>query len=126
VVSDILEVEIYEAPDHIIEFYESLPKDLIERAKLTKEALELSEKYISEKVVGRISRADCQHIAIATLNNVEALISWNYKHIVNLEKIRGYNAINLKAGYRMLEIRTSKEVFNDEKGKSQKFGTGDA
>jgi len=118
VVSDILELEIYEAPNHIIEFYESLPDDLIERVKLTEDVLNLSEKYIIEKVVGRINRADCQHIAIATVNNVEALISWNYKHIVNLEKIRGYNAINLKAGYQMLEIRTPNEVFNYEEGQS--------
>jgi hypothetical protein len=53
-------------------------------------------------------------IAIATINRADVLVSWNFKHIVNLEKIRGYNAVNLKHGYPMIEIRTPLEVFSYE------------
>jgi len=51
------------------------------------------------------------HIALATLNNVDVLASWNFKHIVNLNRIRLYNSINLKLGYRMIEIRTPREIL---------------
>nr|VFJ43411.1 MAG: hypothetical protein BECKFM1743A_GA0114220_100085 [Candidatus Kentron sp. FM]VFJ43857.1 MAG: hypothetical protein BECKFM1743C_GA0114222_100047 [Candidatus Kentron sp. FM]VFK05768.1 MAG: hypothetical protein BECKFM1743B_GA0114221_1000424 [Candidatus Kentron sp. FM] len=42
------------------------------------------------------------------------LVSWNFKHIVNLERIHGYNAVNLKQGYSMIEIRTPLEVLHYE------------
>jgi hypothetical protein len=65
-------------------------------------------------VVGKTSRVDCQHIAIATLCNADVLISWNFKHIINLDRIRGYNGINFKNGYKMLEIMTPKEIYKYE------------
>ncbi len=67
--------------------------------------------YIRDKVVGKTSRADCLHIALATIHNVDILVSWNFKHIVNINRIRGYNAVNLKLGYKTLEIRTPKEIM---------------
>jgi len=114
IVSEILELELYRAPDNIIDFYESIPKQIIERVELTDEVRGLAEKYVLEKVVGKTSRADCQHIAFATINKADVLVSWNFKHIVNLERIRGYNSINFREGYPMIEIRTPKEIFNYE------------
>ncbi len=113
-ISEILELELYRAPDYVRSLYESLPEGFIERIELTDEVRVLSEKYILEKVVGNTSRADCQHIALATINKADVLVSWNFKHIVNLEKIRGYNSINFREGYQMTEIRTPKEIFNYE------------
>lgn len=64
--------------------------------------------------MGETSLGDCQHIATATLNYADVLVSWNFKHIVNLPRIRGYNSINLREGHHTLEIRTPKEIFNNE------------
>ena len=52
--------------------------------------------------------------AIATIERVDLIVSWNFKHIVNLEKIRGFNSVNLREGYPLLEIRTPREVISDE------------
>jgi hypothetical protein len=60
-------------------------------------------------VVGLTSYADCLHIALATINRADFLVSWNFKHIVNVKRIRGYNAINIKKGYKQLEIRSHRE-----------------
>ena len=84
----------------------------MKNVELTEEVENLALKYIEEKVVGKTSLADCQHIALATINNVDVLASWNFKHIVNLERIRGYNSINIREGYKMIEIRTPKEIFD--------------
>jgi hypothetical protein len=111
-VSEILELEIYRAPDYIVDLFESLHN--IERVELSDEAKNLAEMYISEKVVGRISIADYQHIVLATINKTDVLASWNFKHIVNLDRIRGYNSINFREGYQMIEIRTPNEIFRDE------------
>lgn len=59
-------------------------------------------------------RADAQHIAIATVGRVDVLVSWNFRHIVNLERIHGYHSVNLCKGYPMIEIRTPREVLSDE------------
>ena len=65
--------------------------------------------YIEEKVVGQTSFADCLHIALATINRADYLISWNFKHIVNVQRIRGYNSINIRRGYKELEIRSPRD-----------------
>ena len=96
------------------EFFDSIPEQSIHKVSLIKEVTELANKYIAEKVVGKTSLADCNHIALATIYAADVLVSWNFKHIVNLERIRGYNSINFREGYQILEIRTPKEVFRYE------------
>ncbi|GHU65338.1 hypothetical protein FACS1894123_11180 [Bacteroidia bacterium] len=81
------------------------------RRLLTQEATDLANSYIAEKVIGQTCLEDCQHIAIATLNKVDVLASWNFKHIVNLMRIKGYNAVNMKLGYATLEIRNPKDLM---------------
>jgi len=99
------------APEQVRHFLASLPVGQIESIRLTAEAAQLADQYITAKVVGKTSRADCQHIAMATLAKVDVLVSWNFKHIVNLDKIRGYNGINYQFGHTMIEIRTPKEII---------------
>ena len=71
---------------------------------------ELAEKYLKEKIVTTKFRADALHIAIATINKVDVLTSWNFKHIVNLNRIRQYNSVNLKYGHSLIEIRSPMEI----------------
>lgn len=78
------------------------------------EVVELAAQYIAERVVGQTSFADCLHIALATINRADYLISWNFKHIVNVQRIRGYNAINIKNGYKELEIRSPRDFMTYE------------
>lgn len=70
----------------------------------------LADTYILDKVVGKTSRNDCLHIGIATSSRVDILVSWNFKHIVNIYRIRGYNAVNIKLGFPTLEIRSPKDI----------------
>ena len=112
IVSDLLEAELLGAPKFVKDYFESIPETQIEKVKLTPEASALADKYISANVVGKTCKADCQHIAIATICRADVLVSWNFKHIVNLSRIRGYNGINYQMGYPMIEIRTPKEIAN--------------
>jgi hypothetical protein len=54
------------------------------------------------------------YIDISVFGGYDVLVNWNFKHIVNLERIRGYNSINFREGYQMTEIRTPKEIFQYE------------
>ncbi|MDD3665845.1 MAG: PIN domain-containing protein [Bacteroidales bacterium] len=107
--STVTQDELENAPDIVKEFVRSLRADLTEFVDTSDEAVDLATEYIIEKVVGKTSYADCLHIALATINRADFLVSWNFKHIVNIERIRGYNAINIKNGYKQLEIRSPRE-----------------
>ena len=110
VVSDLLDLELINAPTQVSEFLLKYPADKFERIELTKDAIRLADTYISEKVVGKSSLEDCRHIALATICKVDVLASWNFKHIVNLDRIKGYNSVNLRLGYLMIEIRSPKDL----------------
>lgn len=107
--STVTQDELESAPEKVKELVKSLSANLTEFIDITKEAVDLATDYITEKVVGPTSFADCLHIALATINRADFLVSWNFKHIVNLERIRGYNSINIKNGYKQLEIRSPRE-----------------
>jgi hypothetical protein len=79
--------------------------------EITAKAFALADQYVIENVVGKSSIEDCRHIALATLNNADILVSWNFKHIVNVNRIRGYNSINYRLGHKILEIRTPREIL---------------
>jgi len=112
--SEVTEQELFDAPERVRNLINELPAKNIERIPLTQEATLLADKYISENVVGITSKTDCLHIALATINKVDILASWNFKHIVNITRIRGYNGINIMLGYSPLEIRTPKEIIRYE------------
>lgn len=116
VISDLLDLELINAPSHVKELLFNYPADFFERVELTDEVLKLADTYIEEKVVGKSSIEDCRHIAMATIYKVDVLASWNFKHIVNLDKIKGYNSVNLRLGYAMIEIRSPKDLvkYGDE------------
>ena len=114
IVSDLLRGELTNAPEHVREFFNNLLNLDVEHVELTQEAEDLAETYISEKVVGKSSLDDARHIAIATLARADVLISWNFKHIVNVNRIRGYNSVNHRLGHPMIDIRTPLEVMDYE------------
>jgi len=112
VVSDVVLFELRGAPKHVLELFDSLPKQQIEHVGDSQEAFNLANMYVAGKVVGRTSLQDCRHIALATLHHVDALVSWNFKHIANLARIRGYNAVNYREGHTFVEIRTPIELMH--------------
>lgn len=115
VYSDLTEFELENAPEKVKMHFVNLPSNHIEFVEITEEINQLANEYINEKVVGETSIDDCRHIACATIYKVDYLISWNFKHIVNVFRIRGYNSINIKNGYPQLDIRSPKDIIKNEK-----------
>ncbi|MBE0653090.1 MAG: type II toxin-antitoxin system VapC family toxin [Bacteroidales bacterium] len=112
--STVTQDELDNAPEKVKELVRSLKTGNTEFIDTTGEVVDLATEYITERVVGQTSFVDCLHIAIATINRADFLVSWNFKHIVNIEKIRGYNSINIKKGYKQLEIRSPREFVKYE------------
>lgn len=110
VYSNLTESELTDAPERVRIFFNSLKDEYKEKVQVTPDALKLAQAYINDKVVGETSIDDCIHIATATIHKVDLLVSWNFKHIVNVYRIRGYNSVNLKLGYTPLNIHSPKEI----------------
>jgi predicted nucleic acid-binding protein len=115
--SSVTQDELNDAPSWVKDLVKGLKEEWTEFLEVTNEATDLASEYITEGVVGQTSFADCLHIALATINRADYLISWNFKHIVNVDRIRGYNSINIKKGYRQLEIRSPREFIRYENDK---------
>ena len=107
--STVTQDELESAPEKVKKLVKNIRTESTEFLEATDEVIDLATEYITEKVVGHTSFADCLHIAIATISRADFLVSWNFKHIVNVQRIRGYNSINIKNGYKQLEIRSPRE-----------------
>lgn len=112
--SSVTEEELVNAPEKVKEFVRGLPADSYDFVEVTDESIDLAMNYIKEEVVGKTSFDDCLHIALATINKADCLVSWNFKHIVNIERIRGYNSVNIKLGYSTIDIRSPRELIKYE------------
>jgi predicted nucleic acid-binding protein len=114
VLSELTLAELEHAPPGVLEILQQIPRKHVEEVDFSPAAAELAKEYIAAGVIGAAHLADAQHIALATVNRVDALVSWNFKHIVNLDRVRGYNSVNFRLGYILLEIRTPQEVMRYE------------
>jgi hypothetical protein len=112
--SDIIVSKLINAPQSVKDILLSIPQRVIEVVKITAEVLQLRNAYINEGVVTSKSINDATHVAAATIARAAAIISWNFKHIVRLDKMKGYNQINLLNGYGILTIISPLEVTIDE------------
>ena len=113
-ISELLQTELVNAPDEVKHFLSTIPDKQKIIADYNEEARILANRYLEANIVGKTSLTDCRHIATASVNEIDILTSWNFKHIVNLDKIRLYNGVNLQNGYRTIEIRTPRELLTYE------------
>jgi hypothetical protein len=113
VVSDVTAAEVAPAPDFVRSLHQELlglPAELI---RTDEEAVSLFQGYMERSVLGQRFINDMLHIALATISEVDVLVSWNFKHIVRLDKIRLFNAVNIEQGYKPLTIYSPREVISD-------------
>ncbi len=83
--------------------------------EVTEEANELTEFYMERNIIPKGKKDDAFHVAIATVHEMDAIITWNYQHLANLRKSELFNGVNLERGYtKRLEIVTPMEVSSYE------------
>jgi len=106
--------ELDGAPVGVRSILPGFPAVAVEVVELTDEIAMLRDAYIEAGVVGSGSLDDAMHVAAATVARADAIVSWNFKHIVSLDKMKAYNAVNLFQGYGILTIISPREVFSDD------------
>lgn len=114
VLSELTVRELVLAPERVRAVVGTVPDANIEVVRLTPAAGELARRYLAEGILPANMLADAQHIAMATISQVDALVSWNFRHMVNLPRIHRYHEVNAKLGYPTIEIRSPREVLGNE------------
>jgi hypothetical protein len=110
--------ELVKAPDAVQAVWKNLPSEAVEDLHINDEMQELAKSYIDANVLGQASEGDALHVAAATVAGADLILSWNFKHIVNFDKIRGFNSVNVSQGYRSLTILSPFEVSYEEQNEN--------
>ena len=106
--------ELLDAPEAVRSFWEGLPDHSLERVAVDDEAKDLADRYIRAGVLGAASASDALHVATASVAGAELILSWNFRHIVNFNRIKGFNGVNVMNGYPLKTILCPLEVGNDD------------
>jgi hypothetical protein len=112
--SDVTAAEVAAAPAAVRALHQELIGLGAAVLPVTESVLELVGAYRARKILPHKFAGDMTHIALATISEADAIVSWNFKHIVRLEKIRLFNAVNVELGYRALSILSPREVTTYE------------
>jgi predicted nucleic acid-binding protein len=113
VYSNVVVQELQDAPRQVMDYLKSISgihTEIIEDSPIVNM---LANEYIRKNIIGNAHFDDCLHIALATFFNVDAIVSWNFKHIVNDRRIPGYNSVNLNQGYKEIHIFSPKQLITN-------------
>lgn len=113
-ISDVGVAEVASAPSDVRGVLESLTAEMVEEVRIGEDVQELARAYLDAKVLGERWLDDATHVAAATVARADAIVSWNFRHIVRLDRIKAYNQVNLAHGYGILTILSPTEVAIDE------------
>jgi len=109
-VSELMIAELRRAPVEVQRVLERVPQGIMEELPTTDQSRALRDAYLAAGVVGPSHINDAHHVALASVARADMIVSWNFKHIVHYDKIRGFNAVNLREGYPLLAIYSPLEV----------------
>ena len=115
-ISQITFDELQYAPETVKQALADLPAGCVEEVPVSDEAKQLAQAYIEAGALGQGSTEDATHVAITTVEGAGLLLSWNFRHIVNLDRIRKFNSVNIAHGYPQVEIRSPLEVAYGNEG----------
>jgi len=118
-VSEVTLGELSSAPEEVRRILSGLPEGNVERADLTDDVYDLQAAYLDGGVLEPRWANDALHVAAATVSRADAIVSWNFRHIVRLDKIKAYNRVNYEMGYGLLTILSPKEVLLDEREETE-------
>lgn len=97
-------------PEHVRAVLDRAPREYLEYHEISEAMERLHDAYLEAGILSAINDADALHVAAATVVDVDMIVSWNFKHIVHYDKIRGFNAVNRLNGYKLVEIYSPLEV----------------
>ncbi len=110
VLSDVVAMEIAPAPPWIRAIHDELLALPATQLMLTQDVIDLARAYRDQRVLRERSWEDMLHVALASIARVDALVSWNFRHLVRPDRIRAFNDVNAQRGIGALVIASPREV----------------
>ena len=114
VLSRLVGQELKGAPSRVKTVLSCVPAAHIEDVQMTEEAEQLANAYIEARALSSKMRSDAEHIAMATVAEVDCLVSWNFRHIVNPRRNAICTSVNVVRNYQSIDICTPREIKYDE------------
>jgi predicted nucleic acid-binding protein len=102
--------EIGAAPEEARARYDEIPASSLESVSFGDDVQSLAQAYIVAGVLTSSHESDARHVAAATIARADVILSWNFRHMVNFERIRKFNGVNAMQGYPAIEIRSPLEM----------------
>ncbi len=100
------------SPDVHNKLLEAVVRLPVENLSITDEAVDLAGRYVRDGVIPARYRDDAVHVALAVLNNLDVVVTWNMKHLANVRRIEGINRTNLAMRLPLIRIHTPEEVID--------------
>lgn len=113
VASVVTATEVMGAPPNVQGHFANIFADPAQLLELSDEAETLAQSYIAAGVVTPKYLDDARHIAIASIHALPIVVSWNFKHLANIKREAGFNAVNLLQGYPQIRILTPLQLLNE-------------
>ena len=112
-ISELVLAELSRAsPDVRNKLLEAVVRLPVENLSITDEAVDLAGRYVRDGVIPARYRDDAVHVALAVLNNLDVVVTWNMKHLANVRRIEGINRTNLAVRLPLIRIHTPEEVID--------------
>ena len=104
-ISDVVFEEIMRCPEpKQSRLFEHLAEIEYHRNEVTNEINTIASQIIKLGILKEKNRDDCLHIATAVAGQCDYILSWNFKHMVNVKTIKGVRAITNLCGYNNIDI----------------------
>lgn len=114
-ISGLVIAEIDECPESKrAALYEYLKEITFETATLNDEIVSLANRYIEAGIVPSRCKDDAVHLATASVNDCNVVVSWNFKHMVKIKTILGVNGINKQYRYGEIEILPPDSIIGED------------
>lgn len=110
-ISPVTLAELVRAPANVVDLLNMIPDHAQELLREDDRVEALRDAYLDAKVVSPKSKGDAEHIAWASVAAADFIVSWNFKHIVQVDRIRGYHSVNLRLGFALVPIHSPMEVL---------------
>lgn len=114
--------EIGRAPATVQAVHQELLNLGAEVVSISSDVLHLVAAYETRAILGPRFRNDLLHIALATVASVDVPVSWNFRHIVRLDRIQLFNEVNAAQGRAILTIYSPREVTTYERNETDSDG----
>lgn len=110
--------ELQVTPDQVRQLIEGMPASSLEEIAIDQEVIKLAQAYIAAGALGPTMEIDALHVAATTVAKADVILSWNFKHIVNFDRILKFNGVNMMNGYSQIPIHSPLEMTYDDENQN--------